>query len=321
MTATAHPCTARPGTHQGTGYRHQAVLWRDLDSYLGAAVPFVRDGLAAGSPVMVVVTDDQWVPLRHALGPDAADVEHADMAVLGRNPARIIPAWLDFVARHPGVPLRGISAPVWAGRRPAELVECQIHEAVLNLAVPSETPLRLLCPYDAQSLPAGVLAEARLSHPELLGEDPTRSSATYAGPDRCAALAAQPLTPPTGPVTRLPFAHGRLGGLRRLTAEHAAAAGVGRATADDLALALSELASNSIDHGGGSGVLSTWRDADALYFEVHDAGHIDDPLVGRRNPTPHQARGRGLWMVNRLCDLVQIRSDADGTVVRVVTWL
>jgi anti-sigma regulatory factor (Ser/Thr protein kinase) len=31
--------------------------------------------------------------------------------------------------------------------------------------------------------------------------------------------------------------------------------------------------------------------------------------------------GRGLWLANQLCDLVQIRSGENGTVVRLLTWL
>jgi anti-sigma regulatory factor (Ser/Thr protein kinase) len=58
-----------------------------------------------------------------------------------------------------------------------------------------------------------------------------------------------------------------------------------------------------------------WRDGDALVCEVRDRGQLGDPLAGRR-PTPEQPDGRGLWLVNQLCDLVQLRSSASGTVVR-----
>ena len=44
---------------------------------------------------------------------------------------------------------------------------------------------------------------------------------------------------------------------------------------------------------------------------------IVDPLVGRSLPPADEIGGRGLWLVNQLCDLVQMRWDAGGTVVRV----
>ena len=72
---------------------------------------------------------------------------------------------------------------------------------------------------------------------------------------------------------------------------------------------------------GGAGTLTTWQEDRALVFQVSDHGHIGERLVGRLRPAPDQASGRGLWLVNHLCDLVQIRSGAHGSVVRVHMWL
>ena len=81
-------------------------------------------------------------------------------------------------------------------------------------------------------------------------------------------------------------------------------------------LSVSEVASNSVRHGGGSGLLRVWCERAALFCEVHDQGKIDHPLAGRVIPADGQPYGRGLWIANQLCDLVQIRSSAAGTVVR-----
>jgi len=45
-----------------------------------------------------------------------------------------------------------------------------------------------------------------------------------------------------------------------------------------------------------------------LICEVHDTGQIADPLAGRRLPSPTAVGGFGLWLVNHLCDLVQVRT-------------
>jgi anti-sigma regulatory factor (Ser/Thr protein kinase) len=50
--------------------------------------------------------------------------------------------------------------------------------------------------------------------------------------------------------------------------------------------------------------------------EVRDGGQLSDPLVGRRRPSSDQIGGRGLWIANQLCDLVQVRSSDEGAVVR-----
>ena len=49
---------------------------------------------------------------------------------------------------------------------------------------------------------------------------------------------------------------------------------------------------------------------------IADDGRIDDPLAGRKRPDVDACSGRGLWMVNQLCELVQIRSTLTGTAVR-----
>ena len=79
---------------------------------------------------------------------------------------------------------------------------------------------------------------------------------------------------------------------------------------------MDEVATNSVRYGGGSGTLRVWIDGDSVVCEIADAGRIVDPLVGRRRPAADALGGRGLWLVHQLCDLVQIRSDGDGSAVR-----
>lgn len=76
-------------------------------------------------------------------------------------------------------------------------------------------------------------------------------------------------------------------------------------------------ATNSVRHGGGRGRLRVWDDGGSLICEVRDDGVIEDPLVGRVRPTIDEKRGRGLWIVTQLCDLVQLRSSPAGSVARV----
>jgi anti-sigma regulatory factor (Ser/Thr protein kinase) len=89
------------------------------------------------------------------------------------------------------------------------------------------------------------------------------------------------------------------------------------ARAADLVLAVNELAANSVRFGGSHGTLWLWQSDGELVCEVEDDGQVTQPLAGRRRPAPSAADGRGLWMVNQLCDLVQLRSSPAGTSVRV----
>jgi anti-sigma regulatory factor (Ser/Thr protein kinase) len=92
---------------------------------------------------------------------------------------------------------------------------------------------------------------------------------------------------------------------------------LGKDRADDLVLAVNELATNSVRHGGGTGTLRMWTEPDVLVCEIHDAGDIADPQEGCTPPTPDQPSGRGLWVVRQLVDLTRISSLPTGTVVRV----
>ncbi|MCA1843243.1 MAG: MEDS domain-containing protein, partial [Actinobacteria bacterium] len=131
-------------------FRHEALLYSGDADFVAQTASFLRDGVAAGEPALVVVSAAKIAMLREELGADADAVHFADMADVGRNPARIIPAWEDFVAAcaQRGRPFRGVGEPIWASRSPAELAECERHEALLNLAFARAPAWWLLCPYD-----------------------------------------------------------------------------------------------------------------------------------------------------------------------------
>ena len=297
-------------------FRHEALLYADTEEFLEGTVPFVRDGLWAGEPVLIAVGEAKAAAMKNALGGDAAAVEFVDMEALGRNPARIIPAWREFVDdATSGRPLRGIGEPVWPGRSPAEVVECHHHEALLNLAFADAPAFWLLCPYDTEGLDAGVVAGARCTHPIVSEGGDTWPSDRYRA-DGAPAPFEGDLGPPASTPVSLAFDRHSLSVVRRFVAERAREAGLTDDSSSDLVLAVNEVATNSVLHGGGHGKLHAWIENGSLLCEIHDGGSFSDPLAGRVRPTPAQADGRGLWLVNHVCDLVQIRSSATGTVVR-----
>jgi anti-sigma regulatory factor (Ser/Thr protein kinase) len=302
------------------GFHHAAVFYRGLEDLVQRVVPFVAEGLANDEPVLVAELPDRVGALTAALGDDAARVEFLDMAEVGRNPARIIPAWLEFVAAHPGRDVRGVGEPAWAGRTAAELDECQLHEALLNVAFDdvAGTDFRLLCPYDADALPDDVLAGAMRTHPYV---GPLTRAVEYGGHRHAEARFGSPLTAVPTDAVEVPFTEEELPGLRGVVRRLGEGARLRDDVIDDLVLAVHELATNSIRHAGGAGVLLGWQDARAVVLEVSDVGVIEDPLVGREPADPWSESGRGLWMANRLCDLVQVRSSESGTRVRLYSWL
>ena len=109
---------------------------------------------------------------------------------------------------------------------------------------------------------------------------------------------------------------GRLGQVREFSASRGHVAGLDGARVSDLVLAVSEIAANALSHGGGGGVIRSWCTSEEILCQVEDHGYISDPLAGRyRKPADAQG-GHGLWLVNRVCDLVERRSSPAGTVTR-----
>lgn len=304
-------------TSPRTGFSHEAYLYTDPAQFLEGCLDFVREGLDDGEAVLVAVPEPRASWLRQFFG-DEPGVTVVDMAEMGANPARIIPEWRAFLdaAAADGRAVRGIGEPVWADRSPVELAECMVHESLLNLAFDDGRPWRLMCPYDAAALPGRVLDQAMAVHPQVSDATGRRPSATYHPVPAARGLRGDPLSPPEDTPVELPFSTAELGSVRRLVRRHGTAAGLGGDAMDDLELAVDEVAANSLLHGGGRGVLRLWTDAGSLVCEVADDGVIVDPLVGRRLPSLERTGGRGLWLANQLCALVQIRSGAAGTVVR-----
>jgi len=300
------------------GFRHEALLYAGDEQFVEGCASFVRAGLEGEEPTLVVALARKLDLLREELGSDAAHVSFADMAVVGHNPARVIPAWHHFVERNhaPGIRLRGIGEPIFPERDRHVLVECERHEALLNLAFAGSERFWLLCPYDVEALPSAVIAEARRNHPFLARVGRQEPSLEYRGLDSIPESLDEQLPEPVGQVAELEFDHETLEAVRRFVAREGAAAGLSRNRSLDLVVAANEIATNSVKYGGGDGTLRMWTEPGRLLCEIRDGGGLQDPLSDRRLPGEDASGGRGLWLANQLCDLVQVRSGVDGTTVR-----
>jgi anti-sigma regulatory factor (Ser/Thr protein kinase) len=299
-------------------FRHEALFYAGDAQFVDGCVSFIRAGLEADEPTLVVALPAKIEKLREELGPDAARIKFADMNAVGRNPARIIPAWQEFVDEHAeaGVRLRGIGEPIFPARDPHELVECERHEALLNLAFAGANRFWLMCPYDTEALPAEVIAQARRNHPYVAHGEHRELSTDYIGDAAIAEPFAAELPPAPGDAVELEFKHGELPVVRRFVADACRAAGIARERSHELVFAVNEIATNSLEHGGGSGVVRLWREARRLVAEVRDAGRLDDPLADRRLPAVGDHAGRGFWLAHQFCDLLQVRSFPGELVVR-----
>jgi anti-sigma regulatory factor (Ser/Thr protein kinase) len=297
-------------------YRHEALLYSGRAEFRAGAVSFLRRAVGEDAPALVMVSREKIELLRQDLGAEAARVEFADMAGVGSNPARIIAAWQGFVRAHDGAgQLYGIGEPVYPGRSAAELAECQLHEALLNIVFDAATPFWLLCPYDLEALAAEVIGEAEQHHPFLARGAAQEASSAFQPIDTRHPF-DRPAPARPGGVESLSFARGDLGRVRSYVARRAQLGGLSRKPAVALVLAVNEIATNSLQHGGGQGELRVWSEDGSLVCEISDRGYITWALAGRLPPTLDGQDGGGLWLANNMCDLVQIFSSPGGTAIR-----
>jgi anti-sigma regulatory factor (Ser/Thr protein kinase) len=103
--------------------------------------------------------------------------------------------------------------------------------------------------------------------------------------------------------------------VRALAEKCARTAGLPDARVNDFVIAVSEVAANTVQHARSQGSMEIWCDADEIICEIRDSGVITDPLASFTGPTPDTA-GHGLWIVQQVCDRLELRSDETGTIVR-----
>ena len=293
-------------------FRHLAVFYRDRGEYLLALRAFIQPSRERPEAVLVAVPQRNAEMVRQQLGDGSADITLLDMTELGRNPARIIPAFLTFAVKHPGQHVCFTSEPVWPGRTAAEMEETARHEALINAAFRDST---VLCLYDSAGLPRLALADAASTHPYLIEDGQQTASSSYLDPRDLPLTDNQALPAPPAHAETLDYS-GDLRMVRSFVATRASGAGLSPRRISDLVLAISELAANTLRHTTAGGTVQLWQNGEEIICQVADTGQITDPLAGRRPPSHGLLGGNGLWLVNQLCDLAQARTGPAGTTTR-----
>ena len=280
---------------------HHAHLYGSPDEYIRAVAAFVEAGARKGEPVMVALPGPKGDLLKPVLA-GLRGVEHVDLGDLGRNPGRFLPAAMDFVADH-AHPARIVAEPIWPGRDRDEVAEAARQESLV-CRTRAEWPAEMLCLYDGRRLPPGTISEMWRSHPDVTALGINLSSAGYLGEPGSIPDSHWPLEPPPSSGETIEMDFYRVNPVRAGARAVAARAGLPVERVEDLVLAVTELAWHSILSGGGTGRLRMWtKSSGAAVCEVLD-------VSGR-------PEAEELWLVNQLCDLVQVRNGPAGTLIRI----
>jgi anti-sigma regulatory factor (Ser/Thr protein kinase) len=292
---------------------HEALLYRNAEHLGHVAAGFADEAAGRGEPVLVVLPAPSRALMADALARTGAELRFEDMYACGRNPSCLLGLFEDWIAEHDG-PVRVIDEPVWPERSHAEVVEVLRHEALVNHVL-AEDRVTMLCPYDATHLDAEALEGAELTHPLVVRNGTPHPSPSYADPLELVSGRRWPQTPGREPITELDFG-GDLHALRHAVASDPLAETLGRARRADLVFVINEAATNAVKHGDGHCTTRLWQDGEAVVSEVITSSAVGDALVGRRRPDDGATGGRGLWLINQMCDLVEVRTGNGGTAVR-----
>jgi transcriptional regulator with XRE-family HTH domain len=163
---------------------HAALLYGTDQEFLGAAAPFLEEGIERDEAAFAVTSKANIDLLREALGPKSQRVEFAEAAQMYDEPGTTLGAYRSFIMDQleSGRPwVRIVGEPVWSGRSDEETRNWTRYESLINLALET-APASILCPYDERSVPPKILADAKRTHPEILDDKDRVESPSYSDP-------------------------------------------------------------------------------------------------------------------------------------------
>ncbi|MGW6055982.1 ATP-binding protein [Streptomyces sp. NPDC055189] len=133
------------------------------------------------------------------------------------------------------------------------------------------------------------------------------------------------LTPGRATLIEHPFTMADLARLRFLVTRRAEDAGLCEPRLSDFVLAVHEVASNAVVHGGGKGRIHLALTDEGLRCSITDSGPgliLPKPCEPATLPEADEAEnGRGLWLAQALTDRCEVTVSESGTTVTLVAFL
>jgi len=295
-----------------TGYSHEALPYHGRSGFVPSCSSVVLDGLAHDERMIVLAAQDKIDDVRDVLGHDADDVTLVPTDRHGRNPGRVTTMLHSFQAGGDGRHSTGVRETGFGALSTAARAEVAFADYLLNDPSLHSWPLSVVCLFDDSDSDDDLLRTMQQGH-SIFGD--ADANPLFA-PELAATVYAE--LPEEGPddAHRMTVTAGRLSQTRAFVRTVGSGFGLRGDRLDDLVLAANEIVTNSMRYGGGRADVAVWTDEPSVICEVRDRGFVRDPMAGRIAPPPSATSGRGLWLVNQLCDLVQLRSCERGTVVR-----
>lgn len=297
---------------------HTAGFHSSREQLLAQLLPLATAARDRGEPIAVALQpateqalverlgDDDLVRLDQSVTPDVASGQTvaARRALELRALTSSTGSPVTVLAEHSPA-LDGVDGGFWR-----EL------EAAVNVAL-TDLPIRATCFYPELPLHLEILDAARSNHPLLWDGAALRRNPDHRAPRE--VLAERPTPAPVllgPPDLRLEFSVWQLHEVRTAIEQTLRDADYEPERAEDIVLAVNEVATNAVEHGTPEAQLSVWAGPGGLLCEVDDGGRLGDPLPGLQAPHPSEPHGRGVWIARQVCDSLHVWADARGTHVR-----
>ena len=302
---------------------HQAIVYDTTPGLIAVVAPIVERVLHRGGSPIVVLDRPKADALHSAIGMGSG-LEVLDPGDIYTRPWQTYASYVDTVLERvaDGDPILVVGEPPFATCNEDDATEWLRVEASLNLAL-AEVDGLMLCPYNTATAGAAVMARTGHVHPEILSGEGGTPSLDYVDPHAyLAAARGDALRELGAPDFEMAFALAELGDVRRAVAFEAEIAGLANDRIPDFVLAVSELAANSVQHGGGAGTVRLWARRGEIVCEIEDHGVLGDSSLGmlalrRGDGGRHLGEaGRGLWIARQLVDAMTIVSRPTGTIAR-----
>lgn len=302
-----------------TSATHSTLFYDGSRQYADEVGAVLRDALLRGHRGLVMAPPRRVDELRSALGRDADEVTFVEDTVAYAPQWNVYRTLLDFAAKAPGVRTCAVAEQTLSARTPAEVVDYQRLEAAINVVF-ADSDVDLLCPYDAGTLPAHLLDIARHTHDSTRGGGAMSPNASYDEPLAMLAGLAAVVPAPRDAITVDCESPADVATARRLVRDLGADLRLDPELVADVALAVTEVLTNALLHGGPPAKLHVYQSGATWVCHVQDGGRDPfDPLIGLLPPAMPSDHGYGLWLARQLCSAVDVGTDMSGTHVRLHT--
>ena len=171
--------------NHGRGCRHEALVYSSAGELAAGTLPFVQQGLAGGDQLLVVLREEGRTVVHDALGRDAAQIEFADAVDWYQSPEHAFERYGRYLAEHlegRASRVRVVAEVIWPqSSATADIAGWKRYEARISPAMAS-VPVSFICAYSSEELPAGIVVDARRTHPVLRTAEGPRPSGHYSQP-------------------------------------------------------------------------------------------------------------------------------------------